>query len=247
MSLLGRAVSVAALFALVLAGTADAEFVTRWTISGNCMPSFASRYEDNGVHTAGNVVRTPAVGRMRDDNALFMLVGYETGQAIRMVDLSTGNEHEIDSGLSIPRWVFEAKHVQVSYLDVDDDSRDECLLWCSNWGFVCIDWQAGPYAGTGEEQQAPGSTLANARPNPSNGVTSIGFSLGADGHVGLQIFDINGRLVRSLVDGDFPAGNHRISWDGLDDSKAPVTSGTYYYRLIMNGTIVGTDTQIILR
>jgi hypothetical protein len=50
--------------------------------------------------------------------------------------------------------------------------------------------------------------------------------------VDLRIFDIGGRLVRTLASGGFkPAGSYRAYWDGLDDDKRPVASGGYICRL----------------
>jgi hypothetical protein len=68
-------------------------------------------------------------------------------------------------------------------------------------------------------------------PNPFNPVTRIGFSTAGDGPVSLRIYDIAGRLVRTLVNDFRPAGTYREIWDGHDDSGARVASGIYFYRL----------------
>jgi len=68
-------------------------------------------------------------------------------------------------------------------------------------------------------------------PNPFNPSTMISFYLPSDSPVRLEIFDINGRLVRKLADGALPAGAHRRSWDGKNASGERVSSGVYFYRL----------------
>jgi hypothetical protein len=68
-------------------------------------------------------------------------------------------------------------------------------------------------------------------PNPFNPVTRIAFSIDRRGPVSLRIYDIAGRLVRTLVSGSRPAGAYRETWDGLDASGARVASGIYFYRL----------------
>ncbi len=74
-------------------------------------------------------------------------------------------------------------------------------------------------------------SLTKNYPNPFNPRTTIGFSLPAAGAVRLQIFDMQGRLVRTLVDGDLPAGTHARVWDGTDDGGRQAASGMFVSRL----------------
>jgi hypothetical protein len=67
-------------------------------------------------------------------------------------------------------------------------------------------------------------------PNPVAGRAEIAFSLGAPGRVRLVIYDVAGRLVRTIVDGDIQAGEHRASWDGRD-TRGNSVSGIYFARL----------------
>jgi hypothetical protein len=69
-------------------------------------------------------------------------------------------------------------------------------------------------------------------PNPFNPVTKIAFDVPRGGaKVALHIYDVSGRLVRTLVDGFEPSGTRTASWYGRDDQGRPVASGTYYYQL----------------
>ena len=47
----------------------------------------------------------------------------------------------------------------------------------------------------------------------------------------LAVCDVAGRLVRTLIDGFVPAGEHEAAWDGRDEAGAEVASGVYLYRL----------------
>ncbi|MBD3383358.1 T9SS type A sorting domain-containing protein [candidate division KSB1 bacterium] len=73
-------------------------------------------------------------------------------------------------------------------------------------------------------------TLSQNYPNPFNPVTTIDFSLDKKSMVTLQIFDITGGLVETLVNGQKQAGNHTLSWDASD-----VASGTYFYQIDADG------------
>jgi hypothetical protein len=70
-------------------------------------------------------------------------------------------------------------------------------------------------------------------PNPFNPVTTIAFDLAGSGHVSLRVYDVAGRLVRTLLAAKLAAGHgHAARWDGLDDAGNHVSSGVYFYRLV---------------
>jgi len=68
-------------------------------------------------------------------------------------------------------------------------------------------------------------------PNPFNGVTTIPFSTGKQAHVTLEVFNVLGQRVATLLDRDMPPGNYSAPWDGKTESGAACSSGTYFYRL----------------
>jgi hypothetical protein len=73
-------------------------------------------------------------------------------------------------------------------------------------------------------------------PNPFNPSTTIRYDVPAGGgQVSLVIYDVNGRLVRTLVDRMNDAGAKSIVWDGKDEKGVPVSSGVYFYRLVGPG------------
>ncbi|MDZ7268334.1 MAG: T9SS type A sorting domain-containing protein [candidate division KSB1 bacterium] len=78
-------------------------------------------------------------------------------------------------------------------------------------------------------------TVITAYPNPFNPVTNLRFRLTSPASVRLQIFNLNGQVVRTLVNGDLPAGTHERRWNGRNQLGEPVASGTYFYRLLVDG------------
>ncbi len=68
-------------------------------------------------------------------------------------------------------------------------------------------------------------------PNPFNPETRIVYHLDRDGHCELAIYNLNGRLIKTLVDDFYRAGSHVTEWDGRDKAGKVVPSGVYLYRL----------------
>jgi hypothetical protein len=69
---------------------------------------------------------------------------------------------------------------------------------------------------------------ATAHPNPFRAGTAIEFSLPSAGPVSVDIYDLQGRLIRTIRDPFLPAGSHRLSWDGLDEFGEATPSGVYF-------------------
>lgn len=70
-----------------------------------------------------------------------------------------------------------------------------------------------------------------ASPNPFRDDSEIRFSVPREDRVSLDVYDAAGRLVRQLVNGAVPAGNHHERWDGRDTNGNRVTAGVYFARL----------------
>lgn len=74
--------------------------------------------------------------------------------------------------------------------------------------------------------------LVTAAPNPFNPRTVIAYDVAVAGTVSLQIVDLRGRLVATLVDQPLEAGRHRVEWDGRDPAGRALPSGVYIARLV---------------
>ena len=80
--------------------------------------------------------------------------------------------------------------------------------------------------------------LDDARPNPFNPSTAIGYELPADGPVRMAVYDPLGRQVRLLVDRIHAAGHHVAVWDGTDSQGRDAASGMYVIRIVTeHGTL----------
>ncbi len=91
---------------------------------------------------------------------------------------------------------------------------------------------------TGVGEGVAGFRLGNAVPNPFNPITTIAYCVpehAAGTGVELTVYDVRGRLVRTLVHGLADPGRHSVVWDGRDNSGAAVSSGVYLYRLEAEG------------
>jgi len=100
---------------------------------------------------------------------------------------------------------------------------------------VCFNADTG---GTGV-REIPGSddtrpkefSLSQNYPNPFNPSTNIEFNLPKAAHVKIDIFNIVGQRVRTLVDEEMEFGNYVVDWDGKDENAHWVSSGIYFYRM----------------
>jgi hypothetical protein len=97
---------------------------------------------------------------------------------------------------------------------------------------------------TGTPALAPGSV--SAAPNPFRRDTAIRLDLvRAERAIDVGIFDLGGRLVRSLHSGMLGAGEHRIPWDGLDTGGREAADGIYLVRVQSQGLRIGTKIVLL--
>ena len=94
---------------------------------------------------------------------------------------------------------------------------------------------------------AGGLSLEGNHPNPFNPTTSIALSLDRATRVRLEIFDVRGRLVRMLHDGDLAAGTHDLPWNGCDDGGQAVASGVYLARARGDGGRTASHRMTLLK
>jgi hypothetical protein len=73
--------------------------------------------------------------------------------------------------------------------------------------------------------------LKGNHPNPFNPTTTISYSLKEDLKVSLNIYNIKGQKVKTLINEMIPAGEHSVVWNGKDSNNKPVASGIYFYKL----------------
>lgn len=82
-------------------------------------------------------------------------------------------------------------------------------------------------------------------PNPFNPVTIIPYSLPKSGHVRIDVFNLLGQTVRTLVDEDIKAGYNAVEWNGTNASGTPVASGVYLIRMQASGSTFTKSMQLL--
>jgi endonuclease I/flagellar hook capping protein FlgD len=102
--------------------------------------------------------------------------------------------------------------------------------------FVSAIYDSANVAGVDPAEVPHHAMLEAAMPNPFQVSTVLGYDLARQGRVVLRIYDLNGRLVRSLVSGEVQeAGRHSVEWDGRNVAGAPTGAGLYFGRLEAGG------------
>jgi hypothetical protein len=87
--------------------------------------------------------------------------------------------------------------------------------------------------------------LSRIRPNPFLQTSEIEFTVAKRGPIRVSIYDISGRLIRTLLDAELPAGGHATSWDGTNAAGQKVTGGVYLTRLEAAGTTQARKTVFL--
>ncbi|NLP09705.1 T9SS type A sorting domain-containing protein [bacterium] len=96
--------------------------------------------------------------------------------------------------------------------------------------------------------QAPGGFRLMANfPNPFNSATRIVYQLDRRQKVTIEIYDLSGRLVRTLVNAEQSAGEHVAGWDGNDQSLRAMPSGVYFCRLSGENQIAVGQKMLLVR
>jgi DNA-binding beta-propeller fold protein YncE len=83
-----------------------------------------------------------------------------------------------------------------------------------------------------------GYVLKQNYPNPFNPDTKIEFTIPASEHVSVNVYNLEGRLVKTLIDQEMRSGQHVVRWDGTNQVGTKVATGMYIYQLKTNSTVL---------
>lgn len=119
-------------------------------------------------------------------------------------------------------------------------------LWSKqqDWGFFIK--HGATAVETGGQNLPTGFELFQNYPNPFNSITSIKYQLPEVSDVKLEIYNLLGQRIGTLVDQSQRSGSYLINWDGTDEFNQPVASGVYLYQLITKN-FRQTNKLILLR
>jgi len=97
-----------------------------------------------------------------------------------------------------------------------------------------------------ESSVIPSDISLDVFPNPFNPITQITFSIPKQEHVNLKIYNVQGHLIKNLIDAEKEAGYYTIMWDGKNDDGRSVSSGVYLYK-VEAGRYNSTKQMILLK
>ncbi len=132
---------------------------------------------------------------------------------------------------------------QVRFRFVAEDLSPGSLIEAAVDDFQLIVGQ--PSAGVEEQAAVTRFALSRPTPNPFSRAAELRFAVPQASPVSVEVFDVSGRLVRTLVSGALPAGEHAVRWDGANGAGHRVGAGVYFVRMSAPGfTQVRTVTLV---
>ncbi|MFH1144450.1 MAG: FlgD immunoglobulin-like domain containing protein, partial [Candidatus Eisenbacteria bacterium] len=108
------------------------------------------------------------------------------------------------------------------------------LTWMIDNGAAPFDKWHDPCPRTGVDEggethlSGPVNYLYHSQPNPFRNSATIRFNMASEGPVKIAIYDVSGRLIKTLHDGKAEAGEHSLTWDGTDNTGNPVNGGIFW-------------------
>jgi len=158
----------------------------------------------------------------------FDLTGIDFGNCDMVLGIGWVNDNcETISGCD---WVADSVDYTAAFFNSMDDCIEACFL-----------------ASTNEINQLPHAfNLYNSYPNPFNPVTTLHYDLPENALVNITIYDIMGRVVRTLINTQQNAGFKSIQWNATDDAGSPLSAGLYLYKL-QAGNFVQTRKMVLLK
>ncbi|UCF06852.1 MAG: T9SS type A sorting domain-containing protein [bacterium] len=160
-----------------------------------------------------------------------------------------GKKIQINNGL-IPTQGNEFRGASYSYIDTDVADGVTYYYWLESVDLDGSTTLNGPvissFATEGETTTPVAFMLAQNYPNPFNPITVIRYDLSVDCHVRLEVYNIRGQRVATLVDEYQNNGTKIASWNGKNENNAVVSSGVYFYKL-QAGTFTRIKKMVLLR
>jgi hypothetical protein len=174
---------------------------------------FIESYFDSGDTTGSCLFRLVVNGRIIKDSI-----------AIYSRQLSRTTEF-------LPSEVMQAGQLTIKLIKIGGD-----YVPCSRIILTTFELDLTGRTGGGQQSQKLQTLpktfiLYQNMPNPFSKVTVIRYGLPVKTRVSLKIYDVMGRQVKKLVDGEQQPGFYTVNWDGKDDQNRSLASGVYFYRL----------------
>jgi hypothetical protein len=243
-----------------LAAGVDPVALDIWSVKNILIPGFLSRgFTPPWPSPSADPDDSTGAFREYLDNSMYQLLaaGYTVTNDTTRIDafLSNGRAGDFDNDADCDSADFDQFELcftgpgggpldsLCSLGDMDGDGDVDC----DDWTIFQFAWTStGPIpdlpdcggAGITEPVGGPArpeGVMSRAHPNPTAMTTQISFDVSRMGMVSLVVYDMNGRAVRTLVDGPRGAGEHSVTWNGRNDAGERVAGGVYFYRLSTPG------------
>lgn len=104
--------------------------------------------------------------------------------------------------------------------------------------YVTIAVNEGLYSGIGDPASGDRSTLGPNYPNPFSSSTRIDYSIARPSAVRIDVYDISGKKVKTMVNETLGSGSYSLFWNGLDDEGDHIPEGVYFYRMVTSDVTV---------
>jgi hypothetical protein len=103
--------------------------------------------------------------------------------------------------------------------------------WCITYEVSEIGYDEAASSGLAEEERPPALKLYAVTLNPAGSDATIRYALPQASRVSLKVYDVNGRVIKTLENKEQTAGVHSVSWNGADDAGRSLSAGVYFCRL----------------
>jgi fibronectin type 3 domain-containing protein len=152
-------------------------------------------------------------------------------QAFELIDTSVGTAYDYEYEF-YPQTIYSFYLTTVNQSEIESEASEIVEFFTTD----------------SQPEDIPLVTALQANfPNPFNPQTTINFSTSTDTHkTTINIYNVKGQKVYTLVDEILPAGAHHLSWNGINDQQQQVTSGLYFYSM-QNGSFSAIRKMILLK
>ena len=181
-----------------------------------------------------NVFRLATGADAEGNNQFVNIVKTEDGALEAVITDADGVEHRVDLNDEDAIERLKELGLNVDIINNADSCKMSAMFIGEN-ELTDDDATTGPNEKEMSDNLPEGYYLSQNYPNPFNPLTQLNFTIPKAEKVTLEIFNINGQKVKTLVDGFMEAGEHTVGWDATDDAGGRVASGMYLYKLTAGG------------
>jgi hypothetical protein len=228
--------------------TFKSTFITFTNDGGNHRPTFGTA--PKGVGTAGNAFAgdqwiiyggCPLI----NDFDMMTPTGTSISQSTYLDVIAPGGDPVRSAEISKITGTSRVMIAGYSFIYIRDDVAAPIMDRVTHMRKILLYLQNNPGQPVGTPTVAV-NALEQNYPNPFNPQTTIAYSLKERGRVKIDVYNVNGELVKTLLDENRDAGADKVTWNGTNNANQPVSSGVYFYKLVANN-FAQTKKMVLLK